>query len=419
MINKKTFKEPKIDYKIGEKYLFIFHAVNTFFSTLGPLIAVFVILKVETIGVWGALAVGQAIGLLSSVFVSLGTGVSGASEISNSEKSTQSSAFLEISVIQIITFIPASVASFFTAILFSSSNHFVAGLGSISINSSALTVAWFFYGTGEPKKLLLAETLPRFLITLISLLIFIQTKDIYIQLLIQIIFNLCLYTFTFLFIFKHTATSSGFHNFRKKLGSQYRIRLKSSSIALVSCLSFISPILILSVTANAVVPVWAVAEKVTRYFEILNEPLTNRYKNLSRREEIKSMKSFFSSRVFVLHIASGFLISIAMFLTGPILIGVLSSNKISLSSLSLLLISISLFIRVSIKQPAFLFLASRDNLTGILHSLGIAFLITIPTLYVMTSKFTFTGICLGVLMSQLLLSSSLLYKVNSSIKSKQ
>ena len=408
-------KKHDVAGETNDKNSFVFHTVNTFFSTLGPLIAVFTILRIETIGAWGALALGQAIGLFSSIFVSLGTNVNGSNEIANSEESKQAQVFLKISFIQICTLMPASVFSFLVAFLFSSSNNLLAGLGSISINASALTVAWLFYGRGEPKKLLLLETLPRFLITLLSLLVFINTKNVYQQIFIQVILNLLLYVITVTAIFKQSSISWRSFYGGDVLSSQYRFRLRSSAIALVSCLSSISPILILSVAANAIVPIWAVADKVTRYFSIVNEPLTNRYRNLSNTGEIRNIKSFFLSRMFALHIISGAIISLSLFLSGPALVSALSSNKILLNHQSFLIISLSLFINLSIRSPAFLFLASRNNLSGILQSLGMTLLFSFPILYFLTKMYAFSGACLGVLILNFFNAVFFLYQIKSSV----
>ena len=380
----------------------IFHAVNTFFSILGPLITVFSVLRVISVDAWGALALGQAIGLFSSIFVSLGTTVNGPNEIANSKKSKQVEVLLKISFIQIVALIPASALSFLIAFLFSNSNKVLAGLGSVSLNFSALTIAWYFFGKGEPKKLLIFETLPRFIITMLSLVIFFNTENIYNQIFIQIIFTFLLFVITLFVIFKQSTIDWHLLNIGISLNIQYSQRIKSTTIALISCLNSVTPILILSLTANAAVPTWAAIDKIARYFSIVNEPLTNRYRNLSNTQQINDFKSFFSWRVFVQHFVSGAILSLCLFISGPRVLSVISSNRIILDHQSFLFISISLFINLSTRSPAFLLLSSKNNLSGILRSLSFTFILSIPILYILTRSYSFSGACFSVFIVSLL-----------------
>lgn len=373
----------------------LFHGFYTLISSIGPILSVFFILKVVPVGTWGAVAFGQAIGLFSSIFVSLGTNVSGSLEIANLDNSERNAKFLEISVVQVYALLPISLISFLITYLLSNDHKLLAGIGTISINISALTLAWYYFGTGNPRELLLIETIPRLFFILISLLTFKFTRNIYIQIVSQSIMYLLLYLYSIKKNFDISRIELSKIEIRKSFILKYKQRFKSSFIGLISALISITPILVLSLTANRLVPIWAIIDRVARYFSIVNDPITNQYRNITNRNDVKNLRSLMYSQIFIEHLLSGLALSFISYFSAPVIINGLSSGKLSVNHSDFIWISISLFFNISLKNPIFILLASRSNLGSIIRILLTTFIISIPMILLFTKYFALKGVCIG------------------------
>jgi O-antigen/teichoic acid export membrane protein len=378
----------------NEKNSLFFHSVNTFFVSLGPILSVYFLLKNNSIDAWGSLALGQAIGLFTSIFVSLGTGVDGASEIAQHSRQHQKILFLRMSIIQIFILLPASTLSFVIAYICSNSHKIFAGLGSVSVNILALTFSWYFFGKGEPKKLVLYETFPRTVISLLSIILFEITKNFYALITVQIILNFFLYLSGIVIFYRNSAKDlSGILKENRII--QSKIRVQPIFIALLSSFNSILPILVVSLTVNNVLPAWAILDKLTRYFSIANEPITNRFRNLTKSNDKPRIKQLLFSNLFIYHLISGTFLSFSMFIFGSRIISAISSENIQIQNSSILFVSVALFINLSFRNPLYLSLVSRNGLFRIILGLSLTFVISGPLIFFLGQNYFLTGVSFG------------------------
>lgn len=110
---------------------------------------------------WEAIAIGFAIGAAAAIVIELGWGVVGPLRVARARTAAHGTAYLWSLKARIIVLVPAaSLAAVVTALLVP---HYRLEASAMSVAAAlvGLSPTWFFTGTGQPARILLADSLPR------------------------------------------------------------------------------------------------------------------------------------------------------------------------------------------------------------------------------------------------------------------
>lgn len=116
---------------------------------------------------WASIAAGQAVGIVGSIFVQLGWGVTGPAVIATTRDDVKRARIYLESLIYRgamlpVIVLPVALTSWYVVPSEYSLAASVAGVGSVLLG---LTASWYFVGRGDPASLLKLDTIPRVLAT--------------------------------------------------------------------------------------------------------------------------------------------------------------------------------------------------------------------------------------------------------------
>lgn len=136
---------------------------------------------------WEALAVGQAVGALIGIAVGMGWVVTGPATVAPLDEAGARSTYVESLVIRgavLLLAIPLAVA---VAFALSHAEHESAALAAVSTLVMSCGAAWFYIGRRQPRRLLVLETLPRVIASLMGILLLLAGSPLVVFAAVQVI----------------------------------------------------------------------------------------------------------------------------------------------------------------------------------------------------------------------------------------
>jgi len=110
---------------------------------------------------WGAIALGQAIGLIGGVAVGYGWGWFGPARIAQYDASERRVEYLESLIARGALALPVATVAAVVAYVLSPSTPLFAAVSAAAATSMGLTAAWYFVGLSRPFAMLALDTMPR------------------------------------------------------------------------------------------------------------------------------------------------------------------------------------------------------------------------------------------------------------------
>lgn len=123
---------------------------------------------------WGSIAVGQSIGAVAAVLVYFGWGHTGPAMIARADADVGRQEFADSMRTRLVLFVPIAAVACALAAAVSPSQPVLAAAGSISAAAVGFTADWYFVGSRRPFALLLLETLPRVLGSVIGIVLLVN-----------------------------------------------------------------------------------------------------------------------------------------------------------------------------------------------------------------------------------------------------
>jgi O-antigen/teichoic acid export membrane protein len=213
---------------------------------------------------WGAIAVGQAVGSIATIFVALGWGYNGPSLVARASDT-------ERRVIAINSLIARSlvaplfvVAGAVIALALAPTLPFASVIASVTVSLGGLGMSWYFVGEGQPRKLFIWDGLPRWLGSIVGVGTLFLWHDVYIFLWVQLAGGILSSVLAAIVVI-----GGGPAVARDSWGVAEAFRgVKSqmyAGITVVTATSFASlPTLVIAAIAPASVPVYALGERLMR-----------------------------------------------------------------------------------------------------------------------------------------------------------
>lgn len=144
------------------------HAAPALLAVATPLLAIPVIVRTVGPTGWASVAVGQSMGALCAIAISMGWAVQGADTIARSPVNQRSVEYHRSLGPQIMTASVVVPLAAFTAAAIAPGSGLVSALTVVAFAMQGFSAAWFFTGVGRPWMTVLNEAFPRLVATLAS-----------------------------------------------------------------------------------------------------------------------------------------------------------------------------------------------------------------------------------------------------------
>ena len=213
---------------------------------------------------WGAIAVGQSIGGVAAVIIAYGWGLSGPAAIARADRRGRMTEYAESAATKLALSVPVAGVAFLIAWLVSRDLGLFAGFGALSMASIGLTAGWYFVGAGSPFRMLAMETVPRVAGTVVGIIFMDTGSSALIGVLWQLVGMVAAFTICSLWILRPWQLSELRSLQRKSVPTVLLAQRQGITSSILSSLYASTPIVIVTLLAPTVLPVYAVVEKVQR-----------------------------------------------------------------------------------------------------------------------------------------------------------
>jgi len=295
---------------------------------LVTLVAIPAMIVAEGAAGWGSIAVGQAIGIVASVAIMYGWGVTGPAAVARAnfpQLRVEYSESLKVRLLlSVIVLAPAVGASAF----FARVSPELGILGCLSTALLGLRGNWVFVGRGEPVRLLVLETLPRILGTLVGVIFMLWLGfGAVTGLLAQITGCIAAIGATSLWVYRHGGRS------RSKMETRSTRSLllihRHGVVASVTAAAFGStPIILVGLLAPASLPTFALLQRIMYQMSTASSPLADVLQGWVPRAPLGRVRerafTAFRLAAVVAGCAAGFFAII-----GPFVVDVLGASAVS------------------------------------------------------------------------------------------
>lgn len=210
---------------------------------------------------WGAIALGQAIGLVAGVAVGYGWGWFGPARIAQYGALERRVEYLESILARSVLLIPISVAAAVVAYGLAPYAPLFAATAAVCSTSLGLSASWYFVGLSKPFALMLMDTMPRALVTGLAILAMYSGVSAIIGPISTLIGSAVVLASSSFWIFRETGEvrMSGRLRSPKIVLAENRHGILS---ALISSIFNAAPLAIVSVAAPGIQPVFALTDKI-------------------------------------------------------------------------------------------------------------------------------------------------------------
>lgn len=123
---------------------------------------------------WGSIAVGQSIGAVAAVLIYFGWGHTGPAMIARADADAGRREFADSMRTRLVLFVPIAAVASALAAAVSPSQPLLAAAGCLSAAAVGFTADWYFVGSRRPFALLLLETIPRVLGSVIGIVLLVN-----------------------------------------------------------------------------------------------------------------------------------------------------------------------------------------------------------------------------------------------------
>lgn len=213
---------------------------------------------------WGGIAVGQSIGGVAAVVIAYGWGLSGPAAIARADELGRMREYAESAVAKIMLSLPVASIAFLIAWLVGREFALFAGVGAISMASIGLTAGWYFVGRAQPWGMLLFETVPRVVGTIVGIVFMDTGSSALIGVLWQLFGMVAAFTLCSMLILRPWRMRVLRSIIRKPVRRVLLDQRQGITSSMLSSIYASTPIVIVTLLAPAAQPLYAVVEKVQR-----------------------------------------------------------------------------------------------------------------------------------------------------------
>lgn len=240
-------------------------AASVGITTLVGVFAIPVVIAYAGQETWGIIAVGQSIALLFGVLVSFGWGTIGPAMVAGMPAAGRPQMFFDSLVSRLYLFLLAFPLVLLTVVLVASDDIGVSFTAGVTYLVPFLGASWYFVGDGRPGRLLVFDTLPGTVGTVLGLVGLMLTGNVYVYLFSQMALNLAGVCASALLIRRSAATRPRIDPNLRRAAARLAGQRHGVITAATSSLYVNTPLLVISTVIPAARPLYAMADKFFRY----------------------------------------------------------------------------------------------------------------------------------------------------------
>ncbi len=241
-------------------------AVSLAFSTAVSLIAIpFVIVNLGA-EAWGALAVAMAAAAIFGIPVAFGWGTVGAALTAGTPAAERPMLYANSLVSRAWLFLFAAAPLVAVVVLISSIDPVAAGVAAIAYLLPFLGASWFFVGQSKPWRLFAFDVMPQGLGTILGVIATLFVPEVWVYVTCQLAFNLIAVAGSAVVVFRYDSAaplrpSLHLRPAMRRLKSQWHGVIAAGTGSINSN----GPIIAVTLLTPALLPVYALADKLFRY----------------------------------------------------------------------------------------------------------------------------------------------------------
>ena len=234
-------------------------------TTVVGVLAIPVVIANTGSQIWGVIALGQATALLFGVLVSFGWGTTGPALVAGMPAEGRPQMYLDSLVSRLYLFCLAAPLAVLTVWLIANDFQSVAVLACLAYLLPFLGASWFFVGDGRPGRLLLFDTVPVTLGTVLGLIGLTLTTNVYVYLTIQLAMNLVAVVASGLLIRMRSPLVPRFDFNARRAMHRLRGQRHGVITAATSSLYVNTPLMVVGAVVPGSLALYAMAEKFFKY----------------------------------------------------------------------------------------------------------------------------------------------------------
>lgn len=328
---------------------------------------------------WGAVALGQSVGAVGAVLVYFGWGLSGPAAIARGDRARRTREFREALRARLSLLPGVAVCAAGLGALLAPASPGIAALAAVSAASVGLTCDWLFVGLVRPYAFLLLETLPRVLGTAVGIVLMDSGLGVASGLLAILAGMLAAFGAVAIWVQRRLAPRDDADGaatprpLRQVLATQ-RAGVTSS---IGAALYVAAPLMIVSVVAPAVQPVFALVDKVQRQLSVGLGPVVSVLQGWVPRANGPTHAT--RARIAIVGAGGGMLLFAAVLVViAPVLFEWLGGGEIDVPSGVVLLLAAYVAVNVWESVLAKVVLASYGRLDVVARATAVGAAVGLP-----------------------------------------
>jgi O-antigen/teichoic acid export membrane protein len=224
---------------------------------------------------WGGMAVAQSIASMFVVLIAFGWGVMGPSRVASSPFSSRGQQYSDAIVLRVLLLLAVLPFAFYLIAAYAPGNKAADILAGFALMVAGLGGSWFFIGEGKAWKLFFIDTVPRCVGTISGTLVLGLTGEVTYFAAAQLAGSIISVSFAASDILRRHRD----HDWRLSISPQRQLKSFKEQIpgvltAAASSMYMNAPLTVLAGLAPASVPVYAMADKLTRFAVMAASPMT-------------------------------------------------------------------------------------------------------------------------------------------------
>ncbi len=326
---------------------------------------------------WGAIALGQAVGAIAAAAIGFGWGVSGPARIAVSDGPHRRTAYVESVRARLALFAPIAALSGLAATVLAPQSPALAVLGAVTAAAAGVSANWYFVGVGAPYALLLAETLPRVIGTVVGIILMLGGFGGAAGLGGMLGGMVAAFACSTIWILLRTRRDRALAPRPARLGRVLSDQRHGMGSALGSAAYIALPLVVVTIVAPAAQPVFALVDKFQRQISVALQPVITVAQGWVPRRDAAQSAARARSALLVGG-GTALVIGVAVVLAGGPALDWLGSGEIAVMPLAIVLMSLFVAINFFESLVAKALLPSLGRLRIGSHATIVSTLVALP-----------------------------------------
>lgn len=366
------------------------------------LLVVPVTIYVAGAAAWGAIAVGQSIGSVATIFVALGWGYNGPTLVAQANEVQRKTIAINSIVARLIVAPVLAVLGALLAFHLAPTIPGGAVLAGLTVTLAGLGMSWYFIGEGQPKRLFFLDGLPRWLGNVAGVAALYMWHDVYLFLWIQFAGSLVSILISAIDILNRGVVSpAGVWNIRSAFAGVKNQMY--AGITVITATSFASlPMLVIAAISPSHVPIYALGERLVRFALMAITPFFQWAQGwVGKIGSSRSMKSkirIASRASYIIAFPVGILVAFC----GPFAGQVLSTGRVSLPIVLTIAFGTAVIASTISRVIGMACLLALGDDRSVAISATIGAVIGVPLLFLLTNASGATGAAASLAISEVL-----------------